>query len=75
MRIFLSPVANLLRSIIQFFYDLLHSGVDFLIGEHFFCRVHEENIHAIFNVEGMFLLSPAFSDASFEKIAFYGSLE
>ena len=75
MRTFLSPAMNLLRSIIQFFDNLFHPGIDFLIGEHFFGRIHEQNIHAFLNIEGMFLFSPAFSDASFEQIAFYGSLE
>ena len=50
-------------------------GVYFLIRKNFLGGVHEQYIHACLTLYLMLEMSPAFTDASFQKIAFYCSLE
>ena len=65
----------LTKTFIQIFNNLSDSCIDFLIGQYFLYRVYEENIKIAIKGQHMLLLAPAFADASFEKVTFYGSLE
>ena len=75
MSTFLRIVANLLRAIVQLADNFLNLGVDFLISEDVFCRVHEQDVQTFLNVESTLLFSPAFSDTSLEEVALYCSFE
>ena len=56
-------------------FDYLSDGlVDFLVAQNLLGEIDEQYVHA-FYFEGVLLLPVAFSDPSFQEIAFYGSFK
>ena len=56
--------------------DYIADGsVDLTVFKNLLCRVHEEDIHSSFDLEVVFLFSPAFPNPSFQQISLDSSLE
>ena len=60
---------------VDFLDNLTYACVDLLVTLNLLCRVDEEYICSACCCQVMLLLAPAFSDSTFEQIAFYSSFE
>ena len=55
--------------------DLSDAGVELIVCLHFLSRIDKKNVSPSSCVQHVFLLSPALSDPSLQKISFYGPFE
>lgn len=71
---FICWLVDWLLASVDFAYDVLYVGIDFLVCKDFLCRVHDKDVNAI-AVDSVFESSPAFPYTTFQQVALDCSLE
>lgn len=61
--------------VVDLFYDLSDAGIYLLVALDFLGRIDEQDVRTSFQRKSMFLLSPALTDSSLQKITLDCSLE
>lgn len=60
---------------VEFIYDGSYCSVDLLITHDLLRYIHDQDVEASFDLKHVFLLAPALTYPSFEKVSLYSSLE